>query len=197
MRVWLATGERHGKDMRTGFAQHAALNEEGLVVAVSNGGSTQLKGVTPDIIIPSYLDVMGLGEDSLEHALPWDIIRPAMYRYDTDRKLNKLIPVLSAQSTKRINTNDDFQVFLAKRDRLKKRYETKTVSLSLANRIEEAEAEKELDEIQSGSFLDEDESEDFKDIVLDETLLILSDIIDQKKRPAVEQQPAPVLSVNE
>lgn len=162
-----------------------------------NGGSTQLKGVTPDIIIPSYLDVMGLGEDSLDHALPWDIIRPAMYRYDTDRKLNKLIPVLSAQSTKRINNNDDFQIFLSKRDRLKKRYETKTVSLSLANRIEEAEAEKELDEIQSGSFLDEDENEDFKDIVLDETLFILSDIIDQKKLPPVEQQPAPILSVNE
>jgi carboxyl-terminal processing protease len=141
-----------------------------------NGGSTQLKGVTPDIIIPSYLDVMDLGEGSLEHALPWDTIRPAMYR--TDRELAELIPVLTEQSDKRIENNTEFQAFLAKRERLKSRYETKTVSLSLSNRITEAEAEKELDEIQSGAFLDEESDESFNDIALHETLMILSDIID-------------------
>ena len=157
-----------------------------------NGGSTQLKGVTPDIIIPSYLDVMDLGEDSLQHALPWDTVRPAMYRTATG--LAELIPLLSEQSKKRIEKDDEFQLFLQRRERLKERYKTKTVSLSLDSRIAEAEAEKELNDIQSGAFLDEesDEEDDFKDIVLDETLNILSDMIDLKNAP-----PAPILTSSE
>ncbi len=157
-----------------------------------NGGSTQLKGVTPDIIIPSYLDVMDIGEDSLKHALPWDTVRPAMYRIDTG--LAKLIPQLTNQSKERIENDEEFQLFLQRRERLKERYETKTVSLSLASRIAEAEAEKELDDIQSGAFLDEDkEEEDANDIVLDETLLILSDLINLKSAPP----PAPTLMASE
>ncbi len=142
-----------------------------------NGGSTQLKGVTPDIIIPSYLDVMDMGEDSLDHALPWDTIRPAMYR--TQNGLTELIPLLSAQSKERIDNSEEFQVYLEKRDRLKERYDTKTVSLSLASRLTEAQAEKELDDIQSGAFLDEEGEEDkSSDLILEETLNILSDLID-------------------
>lgn len=155
-----------------------------------NGGSTQLKGVTPDIVIPSYLDVMDIGEDALEHALPWDTIRPAMYR--TADGLDEKIPLLAEQSRKRIETNEEFQVFLQRRERLKERYETKTVSLSLETRIAEAEAEKELDDIQSGLLLDEDE-DSTNDIVLDETLHILSDMIDLQN-PASQKLPAPVLT---
>ncbi len=154
-----------------------------------NGGSTQLKGVTPDIIIPSYLDVMDVGEDSLEHALPWDTVRPAMYR--THEGFSELIPLLTAQSNERIENNDEFQLFLNKRDRLKVRYETKTISLSLTNRLNEAVAEKELDEIQSGAFLtvegnEEDQGEGNGDITLNETLHILSDLIDLKSLKKTE-----------
>ncbi len=146
-----------------------------------NGGSTQLKGVTPDIIIPSYLDVMDLGEDSLEHALPWDSVRAAMYRTVNGGGV-EFVPLLTEHSNERLENNAEFQAYLVKRDRLKERFETKTFSLSLENRIAEAEAEKELDEIQNGSFLEESEEEDdSKDIVLTETLNILSDMIDLKK----------------
>ena len=141
-----------------------------------NGGSTQLKGVTPDIIIPSYLDVMDIGEDSLDHALPWDTVRPAMYR--TRAGFSEFIPLLSEHSKERLGSNEEFQYFLSKRARLKERYETKTVSLSLESRLAEAEAEKELDDIQSGAFLDEEDQPN--DLTLDETLHILSDLIDLK-----------------
>ncbi len=149
-----------------------------------NGGSTQLKGVTPDIIIPSYLDVMDIGEDSLKHALPWDDIRPAMYR--TVNGLSEVIPLLAEQSRERIEKDNGFQLFLQRRERLKERYETKTVSLSLDTRITEAEAEKELDDIQSGAFLDEEDEDDTNDIVLEETLNILTDMIDLKNPPKSE-----------
>ncbi|MDF7806846.1 carboxy terminal-processing peptidase [Pontiellaceae bacterium B12219] len=162
-----------------------------------NGGSTQLKGVTPDIIIPSYLDVMDVGEDSLEHALPWDTVRPAMYR--SLDGFDAQLPLLTEHSNERLENNEEFQLFLTRRDRLKERYETKTVSLSLSNRLAEAEAEKELDDIQSGAFLTDDEEDDeqaSKDIILDETLFILSDMIDMEK--IAEQSPllAPNLSEN-
>jgi len=164
-----------------------------------NGGSTQLKGVTPDIIIPSYLDVMDIGEDSLEHALPWDDVRPAMYR--TRDGFEKQIPVLTEQSAERLEANEEFQVYLNRRARLKERYETKTVSLSLTDRLAEAEAEKELDDIQSGAFLDdeedeEDEEEETKDLILNETLHILSDMIDMNKLGADAELLAPNLSEN-
>ncbi|WP_372805895.1 carboxy terminal-processing peptidase [Pontiella sp.] len=157
-----------------------------------NGGSTQLKGVTPDIVIPSYLDVMDVGEDSLEHALPWDTIRPAMYRTYGD--LSKLVPMLADQSNDRIENSEEFTTFLAKRERLKQRYETKTVSLSLADRVAEAEAEKELDDIQSGAFLDEDNDDKKDDIILDETLHILSDLIDMQQMTETSQVIAPNFS---
>jgi carboxyl-terminal processing protease len=147
-----------------------------------NGGSTQLKGVTPDIIIPSYLDVMDIGEDSLDHALPWDTIRPAMYR--TQEGFNQYLPQLTEESEERREKNEEFQVFLTRRDRLKERYETKTVNLSLSGRLAEAEEEKELDDIQSGAFMSDDETEEeenkSKDLILAETLEILSDFIDLK-----------------
>ncbi|MCF7816953.1 MAG: carboxy terminal-processing peptidase [Kiritimatiellales bacterium] len=156
-----------------------------------NGGSTQLKGVTPDVIIPDYLDVMDLGEDSLQHALPWDTIRPAMYRAETGT--TELIPLLAEQSKERLATNAEFQTYLVKREHLKERFETKTVSLSLKERVAEAEAEKELDDIQSGAFLDEDNKDKKNDIVLNEALHILSDMIDLKK-PVQSALQAPALS---
>ena len=159
-----------------------------------NGGSTQLKGVVPDIIIPSYLDVMDVGEDSLEHALPWDTIRPAMYRAHDG--FAKQLPLLTAQSDERLAENEEFQVYLTRRARLKERYETKTVSLSLSDRLTEAEAEKELDDIQSGAFLNDDDEEDQEksnDIILDETLQILSDLIDLEKLARTSELLAPNL----
>jgi carboxyl-terminal processing protease len=160
-----------------------------------NGGSTQLKGVTPDIVIPSYLDVMDVGEDSLDHALPWDTIRPAMYR--THSGLSKMVPMLADQSRERIENDEEFQLFLNKRDRLKERFDTKTVSLSLENRLAEAEAEKELDDIQSGAFLDEEEEDKAKDIILEETLNILSDLIDLETMGNQTELLAPNLSSHE
>jgi carboxyl-terminal processing protease len=160
-----------------------------------NGGSTQLKGVTPDIIIPSYLDVMGLGEDSLEHTLPWDTEHPAMYR--TREGLTELIPLLADQSNSRLENNTEFQTFLAKRERLKERYETKTVSLSLSNRLSEAAAEKDLDEIQSDAFLDDEENDQDNDIVLGEAIHILSDLIDLQQAGHTGELLAPNLSSRE
>jgi carboxyl-terminal processing protease len=149
-----------------------------------NGGSTQLRGVEPDIVIPSLLDVMGVGEKELDHALPWDTIRPALYRKST--AFESWLPKLTNQSIERRKANPEFQNFLNRRDRLGERYESKTVSLLLSNRLAEAEAELELDKLQESSFQDE-ESDSTNDLTLNETLHILTDWIDleESAQPAL------------
>jgi len=42
-----------------------------------NGGSTQLKGVSPDIILPDKYEKLYKGEREEEFPLPWDEIKPA------------------------------------------------------------------------------------------------------------------------
>lgn len=144
-----------------------------------NGGSTQLRGVKPDIVIPSLLDVMEVGEKELDHALPWDTIRPALYR--KSNAVETWLPQLTEQSIERRKANPEFQNFLNRRDRLSERYESKTVSLLLADRLAEAEAELELDELQESSFQDE-ENDSANDLTLTETLHILTDWIDLEER---------------
>jgi carboxyl-terminal processing protease len=45
-----------------------------------NGGSTQLKGVVPDIVLPDKYEYLKFREKDNEHALPWDEISKASYR---------------------------------------------------------------------------------------------------------------------
>ena len=44
------------------------------------GESTQLRGVTPDIVLPSPISTEDVGESVLEHALPWDRIAAVPFR---------------------------------------------------------------------------------------------------------------------
>ncbi|HVC00607.1 MAG TPA: carboxy terminal-processing peptidase [Steroidobacteraceae bacterium] len=43
------------------------------------GGSTQDRGVMPDISMPSLIDVRDVGENTHDRALPWDQIQPAKF----------------------------------------------------------------------------------------------------------------------
>src|SRR4029077_11633727 len=59
-----------------------------------NGGTTQLRGVTPDIPLPSPIDAEIFGESSFDNALPWTQIKAANYSSAGD--LKGLLPVLQA-----------------------------------------------------------------------------------------------------
>jgi carboxyl-terminal processing protease len=78
-----------------------------------SGGSTQLKGIEPDIRFDLGPDLDDHGERSLENALPWDRIRPA--RYSRFRPMD--IDWLRQRSAQRIRQDDGFQM-LASRGRL-------------------------------------------------------------------------------
>ena len=138
-----------------------------------NGGSTQLRGVEPDIVIPSLFDVMDIGEKEHEYALPWDTIRPALYR--KAKGFDQYLPTLVKTSETRRAENVDFQVLQEQRAKLKERYLSNSVSLSLTEREADAAAEKELESLNLTAY--EEEEDEGTDLLLDETLLILSDFI--------------------
>jgi carboxyl-terminal processing protease len=44
-----------------------------------NGGATQLRGVTPDVLLPDPYEFIDLGEKEMENPMPWDEINKANY----------------------------------------------------------------------------------------------------------------------
>ena len=50
------------------------------------GESTQDRGVTPDIALPSLIDANEVGESTRDRALPWDHIDPASFKVEGDLK---------------------------------------------------------------------------------------------------------------
>jgi len=75
-----------------------------------NGGSTQNRGVTPDIRFPSAGDPGKYGERSLPHALPWSTIDPARYQRSGD--LSRVIAVARSRYQKRIKGEEEFKWLL-------------------------------------------------------------------------------------
>ena len=72
-----------------------------------NGGTTQLRGVTPDIKLPVLTDMETFGESSYDNALPWVAIKPAQYMPLGD--LKELVAPLQKRHEERIATDKDFQ----------------------------------------------------------------------------------------
>ena len=72
-----------------------------------NGGTTQLRGVKPDIAFPALYDAENAGESSFDNALPWTQIKSAKYSPVGD--LRGLLPVLSTLHEARVKKDRDFQ----------------------------------------------------------------------------------------
>ncbi|WNJ95205.1 carboxy terminal-processing peptidase [Vibrio ruber] len=72
-----------------------------------NGGSTQDKGVAPDIAFPTAVDPSETGESVEDNALPWDSISRA--DYSQVHHYQKLIQALQKRHEKRIAKDMEFQ----------------------------------------------------------------------------------------
>jgi carboxyl-terminal processing protease len=72
-----------------------------------NGGSTQLEGVSSDVVMPDRYAYLKMGERDVHNAMPWDKIDPAQYGVWTNNKnFNQAI----ANSKNRIAQNAQFQL---------------------------------------------------------------------------------------
>jgi carboxyl-terminal processing protease len=100
-----------------------------------NGGSTQLKGVTPDIPFPLTGDFEQNGEQAFDNALAWTSIAPASYTPSAN--LTPVVPALEGRHESRVAGEKEWQSLQADiADARKLRKET-TISLNEQARREE------------------------------------------------------------
>ncbi|MCL2919765.1 carboxy terminal-processing peptidase [Shewanella litorisediminis] len=163
-----------------------------------NGGSTQLKGVTPDIPFPSALEPGEYGEAEEDNALPWDKVPVAQYS-TVDAISSPLIAELEAKHQGRIKSDVEFGYIYQDIAEYKNLHDQKSVSLVESERIAEREADdkKQLDRtnerrIRAGmdkvASLDDIEKDiEAPDPLLDETAYITLDLVDAGKLAATSK----------
>ncbi len=92
-----------------------------------NGGSTQHKGVEPDIAFPATWDANEFGESSYDNALPWTSVPSA--RFERRGDFAPLVPQLEARHVARIARDQEYQWWLQDLEDYRKQRGTKSVSL--------------------------------------------------------------------
>ncbi|HPF74144.1 MAG: carboxy terminal-processing peptidase [Lysobacteraceae bacterium] len=170
------------------------------------GGSTQNKGVVPDIAFPVTLDAEDYGESSYDNALPW--AKVAVADFHAVGNFTPLTPLLEARHEARVAKDPEFQWWAQDVANYRKQRKETVVSLNEATRRAErddaeakrqarAEERKKLgkalpealqaradDGLQAGERAVTDEvareeaAEDAPDVLLRETAAILADAID-------------------
>ena len=108
------------------------------------GGTTQKNGVTPDIILPSILDYLDIGESSLPNCMPADTIEGARYR-----TLNLASPYLGRLrqlSIERVSMSKDFAYLHQDIERVRRQQLDKSISLDEQKRLQEKKEQEERQE---------------------------------------------------
>lgn len=100
-----------------------------------DGGSTQLRGVTPDISFPLTVASAEYGESSYDNALPWTSIPRAKYKQWAD--LKPLIPMLMTRHEARTAEDQEWKNFSEDLAEARKLRAEKTVSLNEQVRTKE------------------------------------------------------------
>src|SRR5450830_1455254 len=104
-----------------------------------NGGTTQLRGVTPDIKLPTMGDSDTFGESSYDNALPWTQIKPAVYIPTGD--LKEIVPLLDKKHEVRVAKDKDFQYLLDDIALVVKQRKENQISLNETVRRKERDAQ--------------------------------------------------------
>ena len=138
-----------------------------------NGGSTQNRGVDPDIRFPSAGDPQEYGERSLRNALPWTSIDPA--RYQSRGDLSQLAAVAGDRFATRMQADEEFDWLMSDIEEFNRKSGRTSVSLlesTARQEMEQAEAKRQqrkdsLDGtsplVNSDDVLIEDDPESFED----------------------------------
>ncbi|GGH40180.1 carboxy terminal-processing peptidase [Dyadobacter endophyticus] len=166
-----------------------------------NGSSTQLKGVTPDLELPTAFKVNEYGEGSQPSALPWDQIPSS--RYEVTSNINpKIVDQIRDKHKHRLKSDEELKTLVKTLDDFKQARENKVVSLQESKRkAERDEAEKKraaMKQLGEDNVDGDDEEETDskvaeapkdvkkkKDIYLTETGRILADLIVISKEPSL------------
>lgn len=104
------------------------------------GGSTQLRGVSSDIILPSLTDHADVGEGSLKNPLDYDEVPSRIF--SPAGNAAELVPALREASAVRVATDPEFTFVREEGERLEKRIKENKVTLNKTQRMAEIEEEK-------------------------------------------------------
>lgn len=95
------------------FVRNSAVGDLGALKTTTqkfyriNGGSTQLEGVSSDVVMPDRYSYLKMGERDVENAMPWDKIDAADYSvWNNNANFSKAI----SHSKERIEANPQFKL---------------------------------------------------------------------------------------
>ena len=165
-----------------------------------SGESTQEKGVTPDVVLPSRLDGLESGEKYLDYALAWDHIDSAAFK--PWKMAPKNMSQLQLLSSARIAEDEDFREIIDTAKEAKLRREQTKQSLLLSEMLKEREQLRDAEELFSmhGSKKSKDGDKDKKpptlkeeiddDPYVDEGMALLNDLLSKQDQKTVSYQKA-------
>ncbi|HMH29218.1 MAG TPA: carboxy terminal-processing peptidase [Steroidobacteraceae bacterium] len=150
------------------------------------GESTQDRGVTPDIALPSLIDANEVGESTRDRALPWDHIEPASFRVEGD--LKPLAASLEKLHTERTAGSADFKYLREDIAALDAMRSQKTLSLNIKTReaerkrneeqrLERENAWRAAHDVKPVASLEEIKDDATAGILLDEASQIAADLV--------------------
>ncbi|MEI7694375.1 MAG: carboxy terminal-processing peptidase [Chlorobium sp.] len=147
-----------------------------------SGGSTQHKGVMPDIIMPSMIDTSAVGEDTYSSSLPWSTISRSFYR-PTGEVTAEDITLLRQKQQERASKNRQYQSYLSDLNTLHQIRKRKNVVLQDSSFKAEIESIKKIE----GQWVqDQDSTKNIhKDLLLNQSAAVVSDLVELK---AVQRQ---------
>jgi len=151
------------------------------------GSSTQLKGVTPDLNLPSAFDAKQFGESSNSSALPWDVIKGTPFQKTFDVN-ERLVTQINKSYQERLKSDPSLRKLVDETEDMKKNMDQTRISLNeniRKHEMAEAEKKKTLDEkldtqLSSKEGLPSNDLRKLDDEYLRESLLILSEIITKR-----------------
>ncbi len=170
------------------------------------GESTQHRGVSPDIELPSHINANLVGESVRETALPWDTIRTARFR--AGAPLDQTIESLTSGHIERSKTDPDFRYLLNGIEDVEEARSRKTVSLSIEKRKNEREEDRQrrLDRENERrealglvplETMEELEDAEVPDVHLDQAADIITDLAVLREIPPSPAQTASIQSQEE
>jgi len=104
-----------------------------------SGGSTQNRGVIPDIHLPSGGDVSEVTESAQNNAMPYDEIEPA--EYTRAGSVDGRIPELAKSSAERVASSREFRWIKVDLERWEKQKKDKSLSLNEKKREDERQTD--------------------------------------------------------
>ncbi len=152
-----------------------------------NGGSTQHKGVVPDILLPSAIEPEEWGESQEDNALPWDKIKQANYK--SLDNLNSLVTYLNEKHALRVAQEPEFNYVLTDIARYNEEKDKNFISLVESQRLKDREASEQRSLVRTNERLKRlglksiEDLDDVPDVIseldpyLEEAALITQDLI--------------------